>query len=246
MRKFFSSGTLITAIGIYGALSTAAVAAVVFIGGGPNSRAVIKMALGLVLVWIVLGGWLMHRLRDPVRTVVRNMRLDWRLKFVLFCTLLALVEEAVTVTMTNLAPAFGVPLGAAYITASANYFDVVCLHSVVVFVPMFIAWAWLLQRYDFSPNAIFLLFGLTGTLAEASFGGAQQLAAFGFWTFVYGLMVYLPAYACLPADRGAGRPRPWHYLLAVFFPDLFVIPVAVVIHFIHPVKIHFPPIPPNS
>jgi hypothetical protein len=246
MRKFFSSGTLIAALGVWGALTTGAAAAVVLTGAGPNSRAVIKMALGLVLLWIVLGGLLMRRLRDPLRAAVQKLHLDWRLKFVLFCTLLALVEEAVTVTMTNLAPVFGVPLGAAYITASADYFDVVGLHSVVVFVPMFIGWAWLLQRYDFSPNAVFLLFGLTGTLAEVSFGGAQQLLSLGFWTFVYGLMVYLPAYACLPAGRDARQPRPWHYLLAVFFPDLFAIPVAVVLHFIHPVRIHFPPIPPNS
>jgi hypothetical protein len=246
MRKFISSGNLIAAIGIWGALSTGAVAVVVLVGGGPNSRAVIKMALGLVLFWIVLGGALTRRLRNPARAFVQNIRLDWRVKFVLFATLLALLEEAVTVTMTNLAPVFGVPPGSAYITASADYLDVVCFHSVVVFVPMFIAWAWLLQRYDFSPNAVFLLFGLTGTLAEASFGGVQQLPAFGFWTFVYGLMVYLPAYACLPSGRDARRPRPRHYLLAVFLPDLFVVPVAVAIHFIHPVRIHFPPIPPNS
>jgi hypothetical protein len=246
MRKFLNSGALITAVGVWGGLTTAAVAAVVLIGGRSASRAVIKMALGLVLLWIVLGGLLTRRLRDPLRAVVQNLRLDWRIKFVLLCTLLALIEEAVTVSMTNLAPAFGVPPGAAYITASANYLDVVCLHSVVVFVPMFIGWAWLLNRYAFSPNAVFLLFGLTGTLADVSFGGAQQLLAFGFWTFVYGLMVYLPAYACLPSERAAIQPRPWHYLLAVFLPDLFVLPVAAGLHFIHPVKIHFPPIPPNS
>ena len=32
----------------------------------------------------------------------------------------------------------------AHITASTNYFTVVCFHSVVMFVPMFIAWAWML------------------------------------------------------------------------------------------------------
>ena len=34
--------------------------------------------------------------------------------------------------MTNCAPLFGVPFGQAYITASANYFDVVLYHSVVM------------------------------------------------------------------------------------------------------------------
>jgi hypothetical protein len=36
--------------------------------------------------------------------------------------------------------------------------------------PMFVAWAATLRRVDFRPNAVFLLFGLTGTLAEAGFG----------------------------------------------------------------------------
>jgi len=246
MPKLLTSGRLIAAIGGFGALVVILVSATVLIGGGPNARAVIKMADGLVLLWIVLGGLLMRRFRDPVRAFIQTLQFDWRVKFVLFCTLLALLEEAVTVTMTNLAPAFGVPLGAAYITASANYLDVVCLHSVVVFVPMFVAWAWLLGRYDFSPNAVFLLFGVTGTLAEVSFGGAQQLLDFGFWIFVYGLMVYLPAYTCLPEGRGARPPRPGHYLLALVVANLSAIPVAVVVHLIHPVSIHFPPIAPNS
>ena len=120
------------------------------------------------------------------------MQGGWRLKFVRLATLLALLEGAITVTMTNLAPLFGVLVGAAYITASANDLDVVALHSVVVFVPMFIAWAVLLSRWDFTPAQVVLLFGLTGTLAEVSFGGIQQFVQIAMWTFVYGLMVFLP------------------------------------------------------
>jgi uncharacterized membrane protein YhdT len=156
-----------------------------------------------------------------------------------------MVEEAVTTGMTNLAPVFGVPIGAAYITASANYFDVVCFHSVVVFIPMFIAWAVILRSYDFSPNAVFLLFGLTGLTAEMSFSGAQAVTEFGLWIFVYGLMVYLPAYT-LPVDRGAKKPPWWMYPAAVLLPVLFAIPVAVIVGAAHPIRIHFPPIPPNS
>jgi hypothetical protein len=126
-----------------------------------------------------------------------------------------------------------------------NYFDVVCLHSVVVFVPMFIAWAFLLQRYDFSPNAVFLLFGLTGLTAEFMLSGPQALLEFGLWIFVYGLMVYLPAYA-FPADRAAKKPAWWMYIAAVFLPVLFAIPVAAVVGYAHPVKIHFPAILPGS
>ena len=60
--------------------------------------------------------------------------------------------------MTNCAPFFGVPFGQAYITASANYFDVVLYHSVVIFVPLFIGWAVLLWRWRFPPLAVFVLF----------------------------------------------------------------------------------------
>jgi hypothetical protein len=245
MRKWLTSGTLVRAIGVWLVLSTAAVVAIAEIGAGPRSRAVVRMGAGLVLLWVILGGSLMRLARQPIRKAVAGIRLDWRVKFVLFATLLALIEEAITTGMTNLAPLFGVPLGAAYITASANYLDVVCLHSVVVFIPMFIGWAFLLGRLDFSANAVFLLFGLTGVTAEASFGGPQAFAEFGMWVFVYGLMVYLPAY-CVPSARGANRPRWWQYALAVFAPVLFAIPVAGLIGIIHPVRVHFPPIPPGA
>ncbi len=227
------------------ALSTTAVLVVMLVGGGPNSRAVILMGTGLVVLWVGVCGVLMYRLRDRVRSLARAAPVDWRVTFVAMATLLALVEEAITTGMTNLAPLFGVPLGAAYITASANYLDVVCLHSVVVFVPMFVAWAAMLRRVDFSPNAVFILFGLTGTLAEAGFGGAKAFAEAGMWIFVYGLMVYLPAY-CAPDARGGRPPRWWHYPLAVVLPFVFAIPVAAVIGALHPVSIHFPPILPGS
>ncbi|MGD0805992.1 MAG: hypothetical protein ABSA10_00690 [Anaerolineales bacterium] len=163
----------------------------------------------------------------------------------LLATILALVEETITTGMTNLAPLFGVPVGAAYITASANFFDVVCFHSVAVFIPMFAGWALLLRYFEFSPNAVFLLFGLTGTMIETMFSGPQGLAEFGLWIFVYGLMVYLPAYT-LPAERGAKRPPWWMYGAAIFLPIVFAIPVAAVIGIVHPIQIHFPPIVPNS
>lgn len=243
-QRFMNSGSLIKVSGACLAILTG-VLAVVALAAPSNTRAVILMGLGLILFWIVLGGSLMRLLRDPVRAIVRNIRLDWRAKFVLFATFLALLEEIVTTLMTNLAPVFGVPVGAAYITASANYFDVVCLHSAVVFIPMFVCWAFLLQRYDFSPNAVFVLFGLTGFVAESIYSGGQNLAEFCLWIFVYGLMVYLPAYS-LPADRDAKAPRWWHYGLAIFLPLVFAIPVALVIGTIHPVNIHFPPLQPGS
>jgi hypothetical protein len=78
-------------------------------------------------------------------------------------------------------------VGEAYITASADYLDVVLFHSVVVFLAQFATWAWLLRRYDFSPFSVFLLFGLGGAVNETLFAGPQPLAL-AQWILVYGLM----------------------------------------------------------
>ena len=245
MTRYLTLRNLIRFLAAWTALSTLFVLLIATFFMGPNSRAVIFMGAGLVLLWIILGGILMWTTRDRVRAFVLAIRLPWPLIFILFCTLLALTEEAVTVSMTNLAPLFGVPVGAAYITASANYLDVVALHSVVVFVPMFIGWAIMLSYWDFRPAEVFLLFGLTGFLAETSFAGIFNLAQAPFWIFVYGLMVWLPAVS-LPFREGASRPKWWTYPLAVILPFVSAIPAAIVVGLIHPVKIHFPPILPNS
>jgi hypothetical protein len=245
MKKYLTSKNLILAIGIWLAITSCFIAWIALAFGQPNFRAVILMALGLILFWVLLGGMTMRWLRDSIRIRMQAIRIDWRIQFVLFATLLALIEEWITTTMTNLAPLFGVPVGAAYITASNNYFDVVCLHSVVVFIPMFVCWAFLLQFLDFSPNAVFLLFGITGLTAEIFLSGWQAVTEFGLWIFVYGLMVYLPAYV-IPAERGAKPPRWWHYAGAVFLPVLFAMPAAAVVGSMHPTRIHFPPILPGT
>jgi len=211
----------------------------------PNLRAVLGMGWGLIVLWILAGGSLTFFLRERVRRSLAGIRLDWWLQFVIFATLLALIEEAITTTMTNLAPWFGVKIGEAYITASTNYLDVVALHSVVMFVGMFVGWALLLWRWRFRPFQVFLLFGITGLLAESLTFGLQHLAEFGLWIFVYGLMVYLPAY-CVPADRMARPVRWWHFPLAAVIP-IFCVPLSpfpwIRLLFFpgHP-DLHFPPI----
>lgn len=237
----------IKALGVWMVLATSALMVLALLSGKPVFRAVIGMGFGLVLFWNVLGGLVMYRNRDRVRRLSRELRGPWWLKFVVFCTLLALAEEVVTTTMTNLAPLFGVEVGEAYITASANYLDVVAFHSVIVFVPWFVGWAWMLSRWDVHPTLVFLLFGLTGTLAETSLVPAK-LGEVGLWVFVYGLMVYLPAYSLPDArQRGARPPRWWAYPLAVVLPLPFMVlllPWAVVKAYFHQpdVAIHFPPV----
>jgi hypothetical protein len=207
----------------------------------PITRAITGMALGLFLFWIVLGGALSLLLRKRVRSVLRRFDAHWRIAFACFATLLALLEEAVTTTMTNAAPLWGVPVGKAYITASANYLEVVLYHSVVVFVPMFIVWVWLLRRYAFLPASVFVLYGCSGTLAETLSFGAQNLVGLGFWVYVYGLMVYLPACA-IPPERGARTPGVWACLLALVLPILAAIPVALIILALNPPQHAFAPI----
>ncbi len=211
--------------------------------GDARSTAIMSMTWGLILGWVVVGGLIMYRNRERVRSYVQKISLDWRITFVLFATMLALVEEIITVSLTNLAPLFGARVGEAYITASANYFDVVLFHSVVVFIPLFIAWAIVLSRYDFKPFAVFLLFGIMGIFAEVSLDGPQQFLGFGQWIFVYGLMVFLPAY-CLPPSRGAKPVRFWHYLVAIPLVFLIALPIIIPIVYViagvlqHP-SIHF-------
>ena len=193
----------------------------------PVARAMTDMIWGLVLVWVVVGGLVMFWSRDKAKRVVARIRLDPRLVFFLFAAGLSLAEEAVTVGMTNLAPLFGVKVGQAYITASADYLDVIAYHSVIVFLPMFLVWAWLLTKYSFQPNTVFLLYGLTGVLAESGAFGLQNLLVGGLWILVYGLMVYLPAYTFTPAAVGkTGIPQ---FVLAVLGPLAAAIPVAVLV-----------------
>jgi hypothetical protein len=207
---------------------------------GPAARAVMWMVVGLLLLWVLVFGALARTYRDWFRKMVLSIPWDWRVKFVVFAVMLALLEEAVTTGMTNLAPLFGSEIGAAYITASTNYFDVILFHSVIVFIPMFAVWAWMLSRWDFSPAAVFLLFGITGTLAEVVAFGPQSLAQFSLWIFVYGLMLYLPAYS-LP-ERQVRKPARYLYLLAILLPLLAAVPVALIVGLLHPTSIHFPPI----
>ena len=211
----------------------------------PVQRAVVGMGWGLIILWIGGCGLAMWRWRDLWCRLAARVHLPWMLKFVLGCTTLALIEEAITTLMTNCAPMFGVRIGQAYATASANYLDVVLYHSVVVFVPLFIGWAVLLRWRKFPPFAVFVLFGLTGMLCETIAFGPQSLGMFALWILVYGLMVWLPAHWA-PPERPAREPAWWAYPLAVvlpflFLPSLFVIAPCLWLTARHP-SIHCPPI----
>ena len=192
-----------------------------FIGAQkPSSFVAVKMVWGSFLVWVVFGGYIMIKNQDKIKQYILSLKFSWQKKFIIFATILALIEEAIATLMTNLAPAFGVKIGEAYLTASANFFDVVIFHSVILFIPMFYAWTRLLNKYSFTASQVFWLFGASGTIAEFLFN-QSPLGIAGLWFFVYGLMVYLPAYT-LPERAGLVIPQKKHFVLAIFYPFIFV------------------------
>lgn len=216
---------LIKLLAVYSAIAVSLVGVVVLVGShDPVARAIITMGIGLVLLWCVLGGVLMLRYRDHLRSWLLRQPIRWEWRFFLLATLLALLEEAITTSMTNLVPPwFGVAAAQAHITASANYLVVIGFSSVVLFVPEFAAWVLLLRRFDFSANEVLLLYGLLGTTMEATLNPSALFA--GFWFFVYGLMVYLPAYT-RPRAVGAPSPPWWSYPVAYVLPLVCALPVA--------------------
>jgi hypothetical protein len=224
---------LIKALGVYSLLFIGVISTLILLSDAPPAeKAIIKMALGLILIWILFLGSLMVLFREQVVRFVKELPGPWTLKFFLFCLTLALLEEAVTVSMTNLAPVFGAEIGEAFITASANYLHTVLFHSVIVFLPMFLVWTVLLRNFAFPPAHVFLLFGLTGSLAEMSINPTNALS--GFWFFVYGLMIYLPA-CSLPEDRGAREPTWWAYPLAVIgalVSPILLLPLAPLLSYL--------------
>jgi hypothetical protein len=229
MTKQRLASRLLVGLAVWAAAAYAVVASIVVPHEkDPDKRAIVLMGGALMAIWCLLGGLLMRWQRDRLVRWARRIPLGWRTRFVLLCIALGLLEEAVTTGLTNAAGLFGGATDAARITASKNYLEVVLLHSVIVFVPMFICWALLLSRYAFAPGEVMLLFGLTGWLAELVTFGPQNVGLIGMWVYVYGLMVYLPA-CTAPADRRARAVRWWHWPLAVVAPFVFAVPFVPVV-----------------
>jgi hypothetical protein len=220
---------LLWILAVWGFLVAAVVAAIHAVAGSadPDARAIVRMGLGLIVIWCLAGGLTMRLARRRFTAWSRRLPLDWRLRFVILCILMALLEEGVTTALTNAGPLLGAATAAARITSSTNYLEVI-RGSVLVFIPWFICWAWLLGRYDFRPLEVMLLFGLTGTLAETITYGPSNLAGIGMWVYVYGLMVYLPVQT-VPENRSAKPVRWYHAVMAVLLPLVFIFPFVVVV-----------------
>jgi hypothetical protein len=220
-RSTSISTRIIQTLAVYTAIVIPVVTILNLTSDDPHARAVVFMGFGLVLIWCLGFGLVSYFGRDRFKRLFNAVQLPWWLKFTAGAIGLAMLEEAVTTGLTNAAPLLGSDLGTAMITASTNYWEVVFLNSVwPVFVPWILTWTFLLSRYDFPPNHVFLLFGLLGTFAETTFGPGALIS--GFWFFVYGLMVYLPVYALPP--RNTAPPRWWHYILAMGLPFVMMVP----------------------
>lgn len=206
-------------VGLYGLLWLSA-------AGDAVARAIVGMASMLLVVWVgLIGGTLWVR-RAPLAVWCRRLLpLPDEARFVLLATALVLIEEAVATGLSGAAGLFGDPSGRAMITASRDYVEVVTRHSVVVFVPMFVVWAFLLRRREYSPFVVLVLFGCNGVLAETLSFGPQNVLGAGFWILVYGTMVYLPAWT-IPRGR-VPRAGVLHLLAGLVLPVLGAIPVAL-------------------
>jgi hypothetical protein len=89
------TGILLVSIAGSGILATSVVAAVVLATEkDPDNRAIMKMGIGLVLVWCVTGGLVMFRAQDGFVTWARQIPVGWRTRFVVLCIIFALLEEA--------------------------------------------------------------------------------------------------------------------------------------------------------
>ena len=94
--------SLFMLIAAWGVLSTTAVAVFILSNDpDPDHRAILKMGIGLILIWCVLGGLVMYRFRDSFVAWATRIPLGWRTRFVLLCIIFAMLEEAVTTSLTN-------------------------------------------------------------------------------------------------------------------------------------------------
>ena len=196
--------------------------------GTQVDRAIVTMALGLIIVWGVFFARvqvIFMRLLKPKYLA----RFWYFLSVILGMISLALVAEMVSTTMTQTAYLWKLSPNDAYITASPNYIEVVTRHSVIVFIPQFIGIAFLHYHYAFKPIAWFIIYGLMGYVNERlAFGAVASWVSIPFWMIVYGWIAYLPTYLIIPKRKR--RSVKWfHYGLAFAFPLALSIPWALVI-----------------
>lgn len=187
-----------------------------------NGLAIMKMSIFLSFLWIIIWGTFQYFFKDIVRKMINMTEKKWKKKFFVLCIILVWIEEAIAVTMTNNVVQFWWEPWKAFITASTNYFEVIFLHSIIVFIPMFYAWILLLKKYDFSTAQVLFFFWISWIIWEIFMNPIALIS--WFWIFIYGLMIALPVY-CLP-KRNLRKPWFTWYVWALILPTLFSLPAV--------------------
>lgn len=187
-----------------------------------NGLAIIKMWIWLSIIWIIIWGSLQYIFRNILKNIINMTSEKWKMKFFTMTIVLVAIEELIAVVMTNNAEEFWWEIWESFITASTNFFEVIFLHSIIVFIPMFYAWIVLLNKYDFSALQVLFFFGISGIIWEIFMNPIALIS--WFWIFIYWLMIALPAY-CLP-KRKVKKPWIFAYIQALILPTLFSIPAV--------------------
>ena len=113
---------LLAAVGVYSIRLVVILNLIVLNYCKLHEKAIFMMADGMILLWVIGGGSITPLLQRRLVPRLVAIPIGWRLRFVIFCTIVALIEEVITTSMTNLAPIFGTTPEEAHITASTNYF----------------------------------------------------------------------------------------------------------------------------
>jgi hypothetical protein len=198
---------------------------------GPVERSAIVMQWGSFLSWVYIIAPLLGRKGLPLlKHRLSRFTLGPKRLFFIFAALFALIEEALAVFWNNITPSFFGQAVGPVLTASTNYFEVILFHSVVVFLPLFLVWAYLLEHGRYSSREAYLYFGMTGILAEYIFNpGILALLAGGFWILIYGSMVYYPARFLFGEEKSNLNVTWRRAVVAVFLPLLASVPLAILI-----------------
>ena len=87
------------------------------------------------------------------------------------------------------------------------------------------------MRWGFTTREVFVIFGITGLLAEITQNPYSILM--GFWIVVYGFMVLLPAQIFLKPDKTPVR-KWWHYPGAVVLMLMAAVICSLLLHAVFP------------
>ena len=87
---------VLIAIGIYSALLVSFLNLLILNSENAKDRAIILMADGMIVLWIIVGGSLTPMLRRRLVPRIAVIPIDWRIRFVLCCTGMALLEEVMS------------------------------------------------------------------------------------------------------------------------------------------------------